>query len=325
LASVDLITSAFSRHSTAEDVISGLNLTNHRAVVTGATSGIGAETARALAAAGAEVTLAVRNVDAGRRVAASIEKNTGNSNIGVEELELADRHSVESFVERWAGPLHILVNNAGVMAVPFERTADGWEHQFATNYLGHFGLARGLHSALADGAPARIVSLTSSGHFFSPVVLEDLQFERRPYDPWLAYGQSKTACVLFAVEATRRWAPDGITANAVMPGGIRTELQRHQSGAEWEEIDRNYDWKTVQEGAATSVFVATSPILNGIGGRYFEDCQEAAVVTTEVGHATQKGVAAYALNPQVAARLWQVSLDLLGLGTAPGNRPVKSQ
>ena len=311
MASSDLITSKFSRHSTAEEVIAGIDLSGRRAVVTGASSGIGVETARALASAGAEVTLAVRNVEAGRRVAASIEESTGNSAIVVEPLELDDRGSVQAFVQRWRGPLNILVNNAGVMAEPLRRTREGWEHQFATNYLGHFALAMGLHDALSQGAPARIVALTSSGHFFSPVILDDLNFERRAYDPWLAYGQSKTAIVLFAVEATRRWASAGITANAVMPGGIRTNLQQYQSGPEWEEIDATYDWKSVEEGAATSVFVATSPLLAGIGGRYFEDCHEAAVVDPEIGHERQQGVAAYALDPQIAARLWDVAEDML--------------
>lgn len=307
----DLITSPFSRHSTAQDVVAGIDLDGHRAVVTGAGSGIGVETARALASAGAEVTMAVRDIDAGRRVAADLVQQTGSSNIAVETLDLADLDSVRAFVERWQGPLHILINNAGVMASPLARTSEGWEAQFATNYLGHFALAVGLHDALRSGAPSRIVALTSSGHFFSPIVFDDIHFQERPYDPWLAYGQSKTACVLFAVEATRRWGPEGITANAVMPGGIRTKLQRHQSGPEWEEIDKNYDWKTVEEGAATSVFVATSPLLNGIGGHYFEDCREAAVVDPTVGHEQQKGVAAYALDPQAAARLWEVSLDHL--------------
>ena len=135
--------------------------------------------------------------------------------------------------------------------------------------------------------------------------------ERREYDPWLAYGQSKTAIVLFAVEATHRWAADRITANAVMPGGIRTNLQQFQSGPEWEAIDKSYDWKTVEEGAATSVFVATSPLLTGIGGRYFEDCNEAEVVDPQIGHERQKGVADYALDPEVAAQLWDVSLQML--------------
>jgi NAD(P)-dependent dehydrogenase (short-subunit alcohol dehydrogenase family) len=311
VASSDLITSTFSRHSTAVDVIAGIDLSGHRAVVTGANSGIGVETARALASAGAQVTLAVRNVEAGRRVAASIQEQTAKADIVVEPLELDDRGSVQAFVKRWRGPLNILVNNAGVMAEPLRRTEEGWEHQFATNYLGHFGLAVGLHDALSHGAPARIVALTSSGHFFSPVVLDDLHFDRRPYDPWQAYGQSKTAIVLFAVEATRRWAADSITANAVMPGGIRTNLQQYQSGPEWEAIADNYDWKTVEEGAATSVFVATSPLLDGIGGRYFEDCNEAAIVDPEIGHERQQGVAAYALDPEIAAQLWDLSLQML--------------
>jgi NAD(P)-dependent dehydrogenase (short-subunit alcohol dehydrogenase family) len=309
--SSDLITGPFNRHSTADDVIAGIDLTKHRAIVTGGSSGIGVETARALAAAGAEVTIAVRRLDAGRQVAALIEERTGNLNIAVEPLELSDRRSVQAFVKRWQGPLNILVNNAGVMAEPLQRTAEGWEHQLATNHLGHFGLAVGLHGALVAGAPARIVALSSSGHFFSPVVFDDLQFDRRPYDPWLAYGQAKTANVLFAVEATHRWAAEGITANAVMPGGIRTELQRHQSGPEWEAIDKGYDWKTVEEGAATSVFVATSPLLAGVGGRYFEDCNEAKVVDPEVGQETQHGVAAYALDPEAATRLWDVSAELI--------------
>jgi NAD(P)-dependent dehydrogenase (short-subunit alcohol dehydrogenase family) len=311
VTSIDPITSQFSRYSTADDVIAGVDLSGRRAIVTGASSGIGVETARALAAAGAEVTLAVRNVEAGRRVAGSIEERTGNSDIVVEQLELDDRDSVQAFVQRWHGPLNILVNNAGVMAEPLQRTREGWEHQFATNYLGHFELATGLHDALSQGAPARIVALTSSGHFYSPVNLEDLNFDRRAYDPWIAYGQSKTALVLFAVEATRRWASDGVTANAVMPGGIRTNLQQHQSGPEWQAIDAAYDWKTVEEGAATSVFVATSPLLAGIGGRYFEDCHEAAIIDPETGHERQKGVAAYALDPQTAARLWDVSQEML--------------
>jgi NAD(P)-dependent dehydrogenase (short-subunit alcohol dehydrogenase family) len=311
MSAADLITSPFSRHSTAQEVIAGIDLTGRRAVITGASSGIGVETARALASAGAEVTLAVRDINTGKRVAADLTGQTGNHGVAAEAMDLSDIESVRAFVGRWQGPLHILINNAGVMAAPLARTGQGWEAQFATNHLGHFALAVGLHDALRSGAPSRIVALTSSGHFFSPIVFDDLHFDRRPYDPWLAYGQSKTACVLFAVEATRRWAADDITANAVMPGGIRTNLQRHQSGPEWEEVDRNYDWKTVEEGAATTVFVATSPLLNGIGGRYFEDCQEADVVDPEVGHERQKGVAAYALDPQAAAELWEVSFQHL--------------
>ena len=246
-------------------------------------------------------------------MAEKIIAETGNPQISVVQLELADRHSVAAAAESWDSPLDILINNAGVMAEPLQRTPEGWEHQFATNHLGHFGLTVGLHDALAAAKDARIVSLSSTGHFNSPMVFDDLQFERRPYDPWLAYGQSKTANVLLAVEASRRWRDDGITANAVMPGGIRTNLQRHQTGPKWDEIDRTYDWKTVEEGAATSLFVATSALLHGIGGRYFQDCREQAVVDPEVGHAQQAGVAAYALDPDAAARLWDVSLAMLNM------------
>jgi NAD(P)-dependent dehydrogenase (short-subunit alcohol dehydrogenase family) len=306
-----LITSNFSRHSIAEEVIAGIDLSGQRAIITGATSGIGVETARVLALAGAEVTLAVRNTKAGRAVAESIHDSTGNSAVRVESLELDHRDSVTSFVERWQGPLHLLINNAGVMAEPLSRTAEGWEHQFATNYLGHFALALGLHPALAAGAPARIVALSSSAHFSSPVDLDDLNFERRPYDPQVAYGQAKTAIVLFTVEATRRWAAEGITANAVMPGGIRTKLQQHQSGPAWEAIERSYDWKTVEEGAATTIFVATSPLLDGIGGRYFENCQEAEIVDPQTGYERQLGVAAYAVDPDIARQLWELSVGML--------------
>jgi NAD(P)-dependent dehydrogenase (short-subunit alcohol dehydrogenase family) len=185
--------------------------------------------------------------------------------------------------------------------------------QFATNHLGHFALATGLHRALATAGGARIVSLSSSAHHRSPVVFEDIHFEHRAYEPWSAYGQSKTANVLFAVEATRRWAGDGITANAVMPGGIRTGLQRYVSE---EELDRlraaaggaaGMTWKTPGQGAATSVLVATSTLLDGIGGRYFEDCNEAETANLSARH----GVAAYALDPAAAATLWQVSTETL--------------
>src|SRR5258708_31076546 len=231
-----LIQTRFGFGSTAAEVIEGIDLTGRRAIVTGGSSGIGVETARALASAGAEVTLAVRNLEAGERTAKDIAGSTGNEHVLVAPLELADRASVAAFVAAWEGPLHILVDNAGIMASPLMRTSEGWEMQFATNHLGHFGVASGLHAALAAAGGARIVSVSSSAHLRSPVVFEDIHFERRPYEPWSAYGQSKTANVLFAVEATKRWADDGITANAVMPGGIRTRLQRYVSGEDLERL-----------------------------------------------------------------------------------------
>jgi NAD(P)-dependent dehydrogenase (short-subunit alcohol dehydrogenase family) len=303
----------FDAQTTASEVVAGIDLSGRRVIVTGGASGIGIETARALAAAGAEVTLAVRNLDAGERVAADIVASTGNRHVLVAPLDLADRASVASFASGWDGPLDILVNNAGVMASPESRTPEGWELQFATNHLGHFALTIGLHGPLAAAGRARVVSVSSSAHLRSPVVFEDIHFLLRAYDPWDAYGQSKTANVLFAVEATRRWASDGITVNALMPGAIRTNLQRYVTDEDIERIRAQMGnaeesrWKTPEQGAATSVLVATSPLLEGVGGRYFEDCNEAG--PHQPG--TRSGVARYALDPEAATRLWQVSLDAL--------------
>ena len=210
---------------------------------------------------------------------------------------------------RWREPLDLLVNNAGVMAAPLTRTPEGWELQFATNHLGHFGLTTGLHRALAQGASesgrgSRVVSVSSAGHLRSPVVFDDLHFERREYEPWTAYGQSKTANILFAVELTRRWQADGITANSLHPGGIRTNLQRHITEADLDAIRRaagaaSFSWKTTEQGAATSVLLATSPLLEGIGGRYFEDCARRGAARNRPGERT--GVAAYALDADNAS------------------------
>jgi NAD(P)-dependent dehydrogenase (short-subunit alcohol dehydrogenase family) len=222
---------------------------------------------------------------------------------------------VAAFVRAWSGPLNILVNNAGVMAVQeFTLSPSRHELQFATNHLGHFALSVGLHDALAAAESARVVSVSSSGHLRSPVVFDDIDFAFRDYDPFGAYGQSKTANVLFAVEATRRWADDGITSNALMPGGIRTALQRHLApdyGEQAAERFRNAgrQFKTVEQGAATSVLLAASPLLNGVGGRYFEDCNEARVVDRRGDGIS--GVARYALDPGNAERLWNLSLQLI--------------
>jgi NAD(P)-dependent dehydrogenase (short-subunit alcohol dehydrogenase family) len=321
MSSNSRITTQFTRESTADEVIAGIDLTGKRAIVTGGASGIGVETARALASAGAEVTLAVRNVEAGERVAAEIIASTGNKDVFVAPLELTDRASVEAFVAAWKVPLHILVNNAGIMALPdLQRTAEGWELQFATNYLGHFRLALGLHDALAEVGNARIVALSSNGHLFSPIVFDDIHYISREYHPLSAYAQSKTAAILFAVEATRRWADDGITANAVMPGGIRSNLQRHLTTdfmtPEIRKMSESYPWRTTEQGAATSIFVATSPLLNGVGGRYFQDSNQAVQIdpTTDsiVDDAGEPGgVANYALDTGAAARLWDLSLESL--------------
>jgi len=230
-------------------VLAGVDLTGRRAVVTGASSGIGVETVHALAGAGAEVTLAVRDVTAGDRVAAT----TTGPRPRVAPLDLADPASVAAFVAAWSGPLDILVNNAGIMATPLLRTPRGVELQFATNHLGHFALAVGLHPALAAAGDARIVSVSSVGHVNAGVDFDDVNFDRRPYDPWVAYGQSKTANVLFAVEAARRWAADGIIANALNPGRITaTNLGRHigdfsQAPASFEPGSTDVSWKDVAQ------------------------------------------------------------------------------
>ena len=316
------ITTQFDHTSTAAEVADGIDLRGRAAIVTGAASGIGVETARALAQTGAAVTLGVRDVERGQAVAQDIIATTGNPAVHVGRLDLTDLASVEAFAAAWDGPLHVLVDNAGVMDTPETYTPLGWELQFATNHLGHFALALGLHDALAADGTARIVSVSSSGHAASPVVFEDLFFDRRPYDPGLAYGQAKTANVLFAVEATRRWAAEGITANALMPGGIWTPLQRHWSAAYRAQQEENarraaatggFAMKTTEQGAATSVLLATAPALEGIGGRYFEDCNEAEVVPELRGI---HGVRDYALDPVAAERLWEVSLELLAAARA---------
>jgi NAD(P)-dependent dehydrogenase (short-subunit alcohol dehydrogenase family) len=311
-----LIRTPFGFESTAAEVAAGVDLSGTRAIVTGAASGIGVETARALAGAGAEVTLAVRDTDAGARTAADIAATTGGAALHVERLDLSDRASVAAFAAAWDGPLHLLVNNAGVMAIQqLTRDGDGHEMQFSTNHLGHFALALGLHDALAADGAARVVSVSSSGHLRSPVVFDDIDYRFREYDPFGAYGQSKTANVLFAVGATARWADDGITANALMPGGIATNLQRHMDPdyirRRMEETDGRFRLKTVEQGAATTVLLATSPLLEGVGGRYFEDCNEAEVIA-ERHPDTIGGVAPYALDPDGADRLWEASLRLLG-------------
>ncbi|MFD4320725.1 SDR family NAD(P)-dependent oxidoreductase [Streptomyces sp. NPDC058548] len=305
---MSLITTPYGFSTTAAEVARGVDLTGRRAVVTGASSGLGAETARVLAGTGAAVTLAVRDMAAGERVAKEITAATGNQDLHVAHLDLTDPASVTAFASAWQGPLHVLVNNAGVMACPERHTEQGWEWQFATNHLGHFALATGLHDALAADGAARIVVVSSTGHQQSPVVWDDIHFAFRPYDPWLAYGQSKTADVLFVVEATRRWADDNITANALMPGAIYTNLQRHTGGKGSGRVPAELI-KTVEQGAATTVLLATSPLLEGIGGRYFVDCNETGTVDRRTG--TLHGVARYALDPDNAQRLWGLSQDLL--------------
>lgn len=299
------ITSPFGFSSTASEVAEGVDLTGKRAIVTGAASGIGIETAQVLAEHGADVTLAVRKLEAGKAVAEQIIEGTGNQNIHVARLDVADPASVKEFVAEWTGPLDLLIENAGIMATPEERTEQGIELQFATNYLGHFALALGLHASLAAAGNARVVVVSSSGHLISPVVFDDLNFRYRPYDAVVAYGQSKTASVLFAVGAASRWAADGITVNALMPGAIATGLQKHTGGLKTPPEGR----KTIEQGAATTLFVATSPLLEGVSGRYFEDSNEAETVYD--GNGWMSGVAAYALDAANADRLWNEAVKLI--------------
>jgi NAD(P)-dependent dehydrogenase (short-subunit alcohol dehydrogenase family) len=316
----ELITTPFTAESTAAEVVHGVDLIGIRAIVTGASSGIGTETARALASAGAQVTLAVRSPAAGDAVAEEIERSTGQARPHVRRLDLANRRNVAEFVAEWQGPLHLLINNAGVITSGLERTAEGWELQFATNHLGHFALAVGLHDALAAGAAerdgARIVALTSAAHMRAGVDFDDLQFERRDFDPQIAYAQSKTADSLFAVEAARRWASDGIVANAVNPGGIATGLQRNFSPAQKQSLDAAeaagvFRYKTVQQGAATTLVAAVSPEFAHTGGHYLDDAREAYTVPNDAALADHPhGVKEWALDASLAERLWQVSAAL---------------
>ncbi len=306
------ITTPYGAETDADEIVAGPHLPEYRMIVTGGGSGIGVETARSLARTGAEVTIAVRRLEDGQQVAREIAQSTRNHRVHAVYLDLSDQGSVQTFVESWDGPLDVLVNNAGVMAPPLSRTAEGWELQFATNHLGHFALATGLHGALAAAPLARVVSVSSSAHHRSPIVFDDIQYEHRAYEPWEAYGQSKTANVLFAVEATRRWAADRIAVNALMPGGIATNLQRHIDPVEMERMraaigGQDMRMKTPQQGAATSVMLAVSPLMEGVSGRYFDDCNEAELDVLTARH----GVASFALDPDSAEHLWDVSEELL--------------
>ena len=316
-----LITTRFTPTSTAGEVLAGIDLAGVRAIVTGGSSGLGVETARVLAAAGAEVTLAVRNIEAGQAVADGIIRAGVSITPRVMRLDLASRQSVADFLATWNGPLHLLINNAGLVTGGLERTADGWEMQFATNHLGHFALATGLRDALAAGASqrdgARIVSLSSTAHMRADIDFDDLHFQRRSYDPQTAYAQSKTANSLFAVEATRRWAGDGIVANAVNPGGVATGLQRHFTPQQKESLDAAeaagvFTYKTIEQGAATTMVAAVAAEFAHTGGHYLDDCQQAYTVPDDARLADHPhGVKAWALKPERAQRLWTVSSALL--------------
>ncbi len=318
----DRIVSPFGAFTPAREVVAGHDLHGVSAVVTGAAGGIGVETARALAEAGAAVTLAVRDRAAGEAAAADINKTATGGKASVGPLDLADLASVRAFAdERGAAPLHILINNAGVMACPLSYTADDLEMQIGTNHFGHYLLAALLAPALRQGAgrqgrAARVVSLSSIGHRRSAVNFDDPHYRRRPYDKWEAYGQSKTANALFAVGFNARFKEHGVTANAVMPGGIMTPLQRHLPREEmiafgWMDESGKVaaGFKTPEQGASTSVWAAVGDELEGIGGLYLEDCAQAAPFTPEIPF---RGVMPHALDPEAADRLWALSEKTTG-------------
>jgi NAD(P)-dependent dehydrogenase (short-subunit alcohol dehydrogenase family) len=294
------------------------------AVVTGGASGIGVETARALAEAGAEVVLAVRNVAAGATVAEDLNRTARGAKVRVEHVDLSDLGTVRAFGQRWGkAPLHLLVNNAGVMACPLAYTVDGLEMQLGTNHFGHYLFALQLAESLQRGAQesgktSRLVSLSSTAHKRSPMHFDDPHYRTRPYDKWESYGQAKTANALFAVGFHERFKARGVAANSVMPGGIMTPLQRHLPREEmiafgWIDADGNVaqGFKNTEQGASTSVWAAVGAELEGTGGLYLENCAQAepAVKGTRFG-----GVAAWALDPEAADRLWALSVETTGIG-----------
>jgi NAD(P)-dependent dehydrogenase (short-subunit alcohol dehydrogenase family) len=318
------ITSPFGAKSTAREVVAGHDLSGKVAIVTGAATGIGVETARALALAGAEVIIAARKPELGEEVANAINEEAGLKRASFGMVDLASLESIRHFAHVWGDrPVNLLINNAGVMASPLMRTADGFEMQFGTNHLGHFLLSVLLASNLVAGAKAsgkrsRLVSLSSIGHRRAGVNFDDPNYEHRDYDKWESYGQAKTANSLFAVGFDKRFKDQGVNANAVMPGGIMTPLQRHMSIEEqramgWlDENDKPREgFKTTEQGAATSVWAAVGDELDGVGGLYLEDCNQAVPWSQE---RPWNGVMPHALDPEAADRLWELSVKMTGAG-----------
>ena len=303
------IGSGFGHDSTADDVLAGIDLTGKLAIVTGGYSGLGLETTKALANAGAHVVVPARRPDAAREALGDLAE--------VDELDLGDLKSVEAFAERFLASgrsVDIVIDNAGIMASPETRVGPGWEAQFATNHLGHFALINRLWPAIAADGGARVVSVSSTGHRRSDIRWDDLEF-RNGYEKWQAYGQAKTANVLFAVQLDALGKDSGVRAFALHPGGIMTPLQRHltreeMAGYGWLDADGNpvVGFKTPEQGAATQVWAATSPQLDGLGGVFCEDCEIAEVSTDDA-----PGVRPYAIDPASAARLWTVSAELTGV------------
>ncbi|WP_342555943.1 SDR family NAD(P)-dependent oxidoreductase [Paenibacillus sp. FSL R7-0652] len=305
------IDSGFDKNSTADEVLHGLDLSGRLAVVTGGYSGLGLETTRALVRAGAHVVVTARRPDAAREALADLE------HVEVDELDLADLSSIRAFAARFLAAgrsIDMLILNAGIMACPETRVGPGWEAQFAVNHLGHFALTNLLWPALVHEGGARVVSLSSAGHHFSPIRWHDIHFEQG-YEKFPAYGQSKTAVSLFTVELDRLGKPYGVRAFAVHPGGIMTPLQRHMPKEEmvalgW--IDEsgsvaNPAFKSPEQGAATQVWAAASPELEGFGGVYCEDCNISEMAPEDGGF---YGVKPYAIDAEQAERLWALSAEL---------------
>lgn len=293
-------------HTTTREVIGDLRLDGALAIVTGGYAGIGLETARTLHAAGATVVVPARTPDKARQAL------TGLARVELERLDLADPASIDAFAARVLAsgrPLQLLINNAGIMAAPLSRDARGFESQLATNHIGHFQLTARLWPALRRAGGARVVSLTSRGHARASVDFDDPHFERRPYDKWVAYGQSKTANALFALGLDARGQRDRVRAFSVHPGAVLTDLMRFMEPAEAETaIARARSIgpvKNVEQGAATSIWCATSPQLSDLGGVYCEDVDVARVVPAEDTAAT--GVRPWAADPELAERLWRLS------------------
>lgn len=308
------IGSGFGAATTAGDVLAGMDLTGKRAIVTGGHSGLGLETTRALAAAGARVTIGARDVTRAQSVVASLPR------VDVLSLDLDDLESVHRFAEAILdrdAHTDMVINSAGIMACPETRVGPGWEAQFATNHLGHFALTNRLRPVLEGGA--RVISVSSAGHHISAMRWEDIQFTQG-YEKWQAYGQSKTANALFAVHLDHLWKDSGVRAFSLHPGKILTPLQRYLTREEmvaagW--IDENgvladMTFKTPEQGAATQVWAATSPQLDGMGGLYCEDCEVAEIAAD--GDKSFRGVCRYAVDPEQAERLWNLSADLTGVG-----------
>lgn len=310
----------FDASSTTDEVLADVDLTGRVAAVTGASGGLGLETARSLAARGAHVVLAARNNDKLGAAVETIRTALPDASLATLLLDLADVVSCRRAAVEVLGTvdrLDLLINNAGVMCTPFGHTADGFETQIGTNHLGHMAWTVPLMDLLTRDGGGRIVNLSSAGHRFGDVDLDDLNFERRPYDPWSGYGASKTANVLFSVELERRLGPLGVHALAVHPGGIHTDLGRHMTRELLGEIQQRiaqsnpggFEWKSIPQGAATTVWAATTPEFADRGGVYCEDCHEAQVVQPD--DAGRAGVLAYAVDPERAGALWDRSMSVL--------------